>query len=47
MKQMLTRLDVFPLAGQEGLTIEPSYVVVGNAPLVLREGMLVDAYDMV
>jgi 5-formaminoimidazole-4-carboxamide-1-(beta)-D-ribofuranosyl 5'-monophosphate synthetase len=39
-------LGRIPLAGQEGLKIEPSYVVVGNAPLVLREGMLVDAYNM-
>jgi len=39
-------LGRIPLAGQEGLKIEPSYVVVGNAPLVLREGMLVDAYEM-
>lgn len=39
-------LGRIPLAGQEGLAIEPSYVVVGNAPLVLREAMLVDAYDM-
>jgi 5-formaminoimidazole-4-carboxamide-1-(beta)-D-ribofuranosyl 5'-monophosphate synthetase len=39
-------LGRIPLAGQEGLKIEPSYVVVGNAPLVLREAMLVDAYDM-
>lgn len=39
-------LGRIPLSGQEGLKIEPSYVVVGNAPLVLREGMLVDAYNM-
>lgn len=39
-------LGRIPLAGQEGLKIEPSYVVVGNAPLVLREGMLVEAYNM-
>ena len=39
-------LGRIPLAGQEGLKIDPSYVVVGNAPLVLREGMLVDAYNM-
>lgn len=39
-------LGRIPLAGQEGLHIEPSYVVVGNAPLVLREAMLVDAYEM-
>jgi 5-formaminoimidazole-4-carboxamide-1-(beta)-D-ribofuranosyl 5'-monophosphate synthetase len=39
-------LGRIPLAGQEGLRIEPSYVVVGNAPLVLREAMLIDAYEM-
>jgi 5-formaminoimidazole-4-carboxamide-1-(beta)-D-ribofuranosyl 5'-monophosphate synthetase len=39
-------LGRIPLAGQKGLTIDPSYVVVGNAPLVLREAMLVDAYEM-
>ncbi len=39
-------LGRIPLSGQEGLKIEPSYVVVGNAPLVLREAMLVDAYAM-
>ncbi|HEX8932056.1 MAG TPA: formate--phosphoribosylaminoimidazolecarboxamide ligase [Patescibacteria group bacterium] len=39
-------LGRIPLSGQEGLTIEPSYVVVGNAPLVLREAMLVEAYEM-
>lgn len=39
-------LGRIPLAGQEGLKIDPSYVVVGNAPLVLREGMLVEAYNM-
>lgn len=35
-----------PLLGQEGLDIEPSYVVVGNSELVLRESMLTEAYDM-
>jgi len=39
-------LGRIPLSGQEGLEIEPSYVVVGNAPLVLREAMLIDAYEM-
>jgi 5-formaminoimidazole-4-carboxamide-1-(beta)-D-ribofuranosyl 5'-monophosphate synthetase len=39
-------LGRIPLAGQQGLTIEPSYVVVGNSSLVLREGMLGEAYDM-
>ncbi len=35
-----------PLLGQKGLAIEPSYVVVGNSPLTLREAMLAEAYDM-
>jgi 5-formaminoimidazole-4-carboxamide-1-(beta)-D-ribofuranosyl 5'-monophosphate synthetase len=35
-----------PLLGQEGLDIEPSYVVVGNSELVLRESMLSEAFDM-
>ncbi len=39
-------LGRIPLSGQQGLTIEPSYVVVGNAPLVLREAMLAEAYEM-
>jgi len=39
-------LGRIPLSGQEGLSIEPSYVVVGNSPLVLREGMLAEAYEM-
>ncbi|HZE87533.1 MAG TPA: formate--phosphoribosylaminoimidazolecarboxamide ligase [Methylomirabilota bacterium] len=39
-------LGRIPLAGQEGLEINPSYVVVGNSPLVLREAMLVEAYEM-
>ena len=39
-------LGRIPLAGQEGLEINPSYVVVGNSPLVLREAMLVEAYNM-
>lgn len=39
-------LGRIPLAGQQGLAIEPSYVVVGNSPLVLREGMLAEAYEM-
>lgn len=31
---------------QEMAPIEPSYVVVGNSPLVLRESMLPEAYEM-
>lgn len=39
-------LGRIPLEGQRGLKIEPSYVVVGNSELVLREGMLIEAYEM-
>lgn len=39
-------LGRIPLSGQQGLNIEPSYVVVGNSSLVLREGMLAEAYEM-
>lgn len=39
-------LGRIPLRGQEGLDIEPSYVVVGNSPLVLRESLLPEAYAM-
>jgi 5-formaminoimidazole-4-carboxamide-1-(beta)-D-ribofuranosyl 5'-monophosphate synthetase len=39
-------LGRIPLAGQQGLKIEPSYVVVGNSSLVLREGMLAEAFEM-
>ncbi len=35
-----------PLHGQQDLLIDPSYVVVGNSPLVLRESLLPEAYDM-
>ncbi|MDO8609745.1 MAG: formate--phosphoribosylaminoimidazolecarboxamide ligase [bacterium] len=35
-----------PLANQKGLTIEPSFVVVGNSPLMLRESLLPEAYKM-
>lgn len=31
---------------QESTPLEPSYVVVGNSPLVLRESLLPEAYDM-
>ena len=33
-------LGRIPAAAQEGMDIDPSYVVVGNSPLVLRESML-------
>jgi 5-formaminoimidazole-4-carboxamide-1-(beta)-D-ribofuranosyl 5'-monophosphate synthetase len=39
-------LGRIPLEGQQGLELTPSYVVVGNSSLVLREGMLTEAYNM-
>lgn len=39
-------LGRIPAAAQENMNIEPSYVVVGNSPLVLRESMLAEAYRM-
>ncbi len=39
-------LGRIPAAAQEQMDIEPSYVVVGNSPLVLRESMLAEAYRM-
>lgn len=39
-------LGRIPSLGQKGLSIEPSYVVVGNSPLVLRESLLPEAYEM-
>ena len=39
-------LSRIPAAAQEHMDIEPSYVVVGNSPLVLRESMLAEAYRM-
>lgn len=39
-------LGRIPLEGQRGLKIEQSYVVVGNSELVLREAMLIEAYEM-
>ncbi len=39
-------LGRIPAAAQENMDIEPSYVVVGNSPLVLRESMLAEAYRM-
>lgn len=39
-------LGRIPLNGQEGLDIQPSYVVVGNTSLVLRESLLPIVQDM-
>lgn len=39
-------LGRIPSQNQEGLNIQPSFVVVGNSPLVLRESLLTEAYDM-
>ncbi len=39
-------LGRIPCANQKKITIEPSFVVVGNSPLVLRESLLPIAYDM-
>ncbi|MBI2011885.1 formate--phosphoribosylaminoimidazolecarboxamide ligase [Candidatus Daviesbacteria bacterium] len=39
-------LGRIPLTHQEQLNIEPSYVVVGNSPLVLRESLLPEAFAM-
>lgn len=39
-------LGRIPSHNQQGLGIEPSFVVVGNSPLVLRESLLTDAYEM-
>jgi 5-formaminoimidazole-4-carboxamide-1-(beta)-D-ribofuranosyl 5'-monophosphate synthetase len=39
-------LGRIPAAAQEHMDIDPSYVVVGNSPLVLRESMLAEAYRM-
>lgn len=39
-------LGRIPSQNQKGLGIEPSFVVVGNSPLALRESLLADAYDM-
>lgn len=39
-------LGRIPLHGQQGIDLEPSYVVVGNQPLILRESLLPEAYDM-
>jgi 5-formaminoimidazole-4-carboxamide-1-(beta)-D-ribofuranosyl 5'-monophosphate synthetase len=39
-------LGRIPAAAQENMNIEPSYVVVGNQPVSLRESMLAEAYQM-
>lgn len=39
-------LGRLPLAHQESIEITPSFVVVGNSPLVVRESLLVQAYEM-
>src|SRR6202165_2044280 len=39
-------LGRIPSSAQEHMDIDPSYVVVGNSPLVLRESMLAEAYRM-
>jgi len=39
-------LGRIPSQAQEGMSLSPSYVVVGNSPLSLRESMLAEAYEM-
>lgn len=39
-------LGRIPVQNQQGLGIEPSFVVVGNSPLVLRESLLAEAFEM-
>ncbi len=39
-------LGRIPSRAQENMDIDPSYVVVGNSPLSLRESMLAEAYRM-
>jgi len=39
-------LGRIPSRAQDGMNLEPSYVVVGNSPLSLRESMLAEAYRM-
>jgi 5-formaminoimidazole-4-carboxamide-1-(beta)-D-ribofuranosyl 5'-monophosphate synthetase len=39
-------LGRIPLIAQQGIALEPSYVVVGNSSLVLRESLLPEAYAM-
>src|SRR5580658_1211351 len=39
-------LGRIPAAAQENMHIDPSYVVIGNQPVSLRESMLAEAYHM-
>lgn len=39
-------LGRIPAAAQEGMNVDPSYVVVGNQPVSLRESMLAEALRM-
>jgi 5-formaminoimidazole-4-carboxamide-1-(beta)-D-ribofuranosyl 5'-monophosphate synthetase len=39
-------LGRIPSADQEGWNLQPSYVVIGNQPLSLRESLLAEAFDM-
>ncbi len=39
-------LGRIPAAAQEGMDVSPSYVVVGNSPISLRESMLAEALRM-
>src|SRR5579864_1482486 len=39
-------LGRIPLADQEGWPISPSYVVIGNQPISLRESLLAEAFNM-
>ena len=39
-------LGRIPAAAQDGMDVQPSYVVVGNSPVSLRESMLAEAYRM-
>jgi 5-formaminoimidazole-4-carboxamide-1-(beta)-D-ribofuranosyl 5'-monophosphate synthetase len=39
-------LGRIPANAQEGMDVSPSYVVVGNSPVSLRESMLAEAYRM-
>jgi len=39
-------LGRIPAAAQEGMDVSPSYVVVGNSAVSLRESMLAEAYKM-
>lgn len=39
-------LGRLPLAHQESIAVTPSFVVVGNSPLTIRESLMPQAYDM-